>query len=134
MRVFLDANVLFTAAASPDRKSAYLVGNARRAGITLVSCSLAVEEADRNLKAKFPGRSARLGELLAMVEIAPTAVAGKCPIRLPEKDVPIFLSALKAGATRLLTGDIKDFGPFMNNPRRTGGIVIQSVSDFLRSL
>jgi len=134
MRVFLDANILFTAAVSSDGKSAYLLKNARKAGIALVTCTLALEEADRNLRAKYPAKSARLRILLARVEIMPTVISGNCTIRLPDKDIPIFLSALAAGATHLLTGDFKDFGPFMNKPGRTGGMIIQSVGEFLRSL
>jgi predicted nucleic acid-binding protein len=134
MRVFLDANILFTAAVSPDGKSAYLINNARKAEIDIVTCTLAIEEADRNLQAKFPGKTARLSGLLTRISILPTAVSGDCPIRLPDKDIPIFLSALAGGATHLLTGDFKDFGPFMNKPGRTGKIVIQSVGDFLRSI
>jgi hypothetical protein len=34
----------------------------------------------------------------------------------------------------LLTGDLKDFGPFMNEPGQTKGIVIQTVAEFLRDI
>jgi hypothetical protein len=33
-----------------------------------------------------------------------------------------------------LTGDLRDFGPFMNNPGQTRGIVIQTVAEFLKSI
>jgi hypothetical protein len=53
---------------------------------------------------------------------------------LPKKDDPIFLSALGARCTHLLTGDLKDFGRFMNAPEDTSGILIQTVAGFLSSL
>jgi hypothetical protein len=34
----------------------------------------------------------------------------------------------------LLTGDIRDFVPFMNDPGRTEGIVIRSVAELLREI
>jgi hypothetical protein len=34
----------------------------------------------------------------------------------------------------LLTGDLKDFGPFMNELGQTKGIVIQTVAEFLRDI
>ena len=44
-----------------------------------------------------------------------------CPIDLPAKDRPIFLTALRYGATHLLTGDMRHFGPFMNDASEIGG-------------
>jgi hypothetical protein len=66
--------------------------------------------------------------------VAPTALDEPCTLDLPEKDVPIFLSALGARCTRLLTGDRKDFGRFMSDPKKTSGIVIQTVAEFLSKL
>ena len=134
MRVFLDSNILFAAVQSPEGKAASIVRDAGKLRITVLTCQFAVEEATRNLKLKSPGRAGGLAPLLSRVEIVPTAGAGRCPVPLPAKDVPILLSALAIEATHLLTGDIRDFGPYMNKPSRTGGIVIQSVDDFLRSL
>lgn len=56
------------------------------------------------------------------------------PIDLPAKDQPIFLAAQAAGATHLLTGDLKHFGPHMNRPEKSGGVVIQTVADYLAGL
>ena len=55
-----------------------------------------------------------------------------CPLELLVKDAPIFESALRVTATHLLTGDLKDFGPFMNERSKTGGILIQTVGDFFK--
>ncbi|MEJ2327607.1 MAG: hypothetical protein P8Y27_17680 [Chromatiaceae bacterium] len=57
-----------------------------------------------------------------------------CPLPLSAKDRPIFEAALAGGATHLLTGDLKNFGPFMNEPGQTKGIVIQTVAEFLRDI
>lgn len=56
---------------------------------------------------------------------------GVCAVELPAKDRPIVLSAIGADCSHLLTGDLKDFGRFMNQPDKTGGVVIQTVSEFL---
>ena len=71
---------------------------------------------------------------MATVIRVPSRSGRNCPAILPEKDRPILEAAIHCKATHLLTGDIKDFGPFMNNPTLTGGVVIQTVSAFLDSL
>jgi hypothetical protein len=34
----------------------------------------------------------------------------------------------------LLTGDIKDFGPYMNDKDKSSGVLIQTVGEFLNSI
>ena len=53
------------------------------------------------------------------------------PFDLVEKDRPIFQAALSCGASHLLTGDLKHFGPIMNQPDKTLGMVVQTVAAFL---
>ena len=43
-------------------------------------------------------------------------------------------AALRANATHLLPGDLKDFGVFMNKRKKTRGVLIQSVGSFLDSV
>ena len=133
-RLFLDANVLFTAAHNPGGKAALVVEAAQCGHWRLVSSNYAVEEARRNLGRKFPGRLAELERLLVHVEVAATVrqIASSPP--LPEKDHPIFATAVAGRATHLLTGDIRDFGPCMKAPAKTGGVVIQTIAAFLRQL
>ena len=57
-----------------------------------------------------------------------------CPSSLAEKDRPIYCAAHACKADVLLTGDLRDFGPFMNQPQRTGGLLIQTVASFLDGL
>ena len=71
---------------------------------------------------------------MATVIKAPSRSGRNCPVILPEKDRPILEAAIHCKASHLLTGDIKDFGPFMNNPSLTGGVLIQTVSGFLDGL
>lgn len=56
-----------------------------------------------------------------------------CAALLPEKDRPILETAIHFKAPHPLTGDITDFGPFMDNASLTGCVVIQTVSEFLES-
>jgi len=131
VKVFLDANVLFTAAHNPKGKAALVIELAGDGHWDVVTSSFAVEEARRNLEIKFPGALDAFESLLDVVDIVPAVFDESCPIELPGKDVPIFLSALGAGCTHLLTGDKKDFGKHMNVPHETSGLVIQTVADFL---
>jgi hypothetical protein len=133
VKLFLDANVLFTAH-NPEGKSAFVIELGREGTWEVVSSRFALEEARRNLEAKFPDAVALLDRSMRSVGLVPSIIEGSCPLDLPKKDVPIFLSALGARCSHLLTGDWKDFGRFMNAPKETSGIVIQTVAEFLSSL
>jgi hypothetical protein len=52
-------------------------------------------------------------------------------IFLPEKDVPILLAALGAGASHLLTGDIRHFGPYLG--RKIEGMAVMLPGEYLRT-
>lgn len=133
-RLFLDANVLFTAAHHPQGKAAFLFQAAAGAGClpwTLLSSAYAVEEARRNLAAKFPAAMVEWPALLKRLQIVPQPAAPRLALDLPDKDQPIWAAAHAARASHLLTGDIKDFGPHMNRPADTGGVTIQTVAEYL---
>lgn len=134
MRLFLDANVLFTAAHNPAGKAALVIELGAKGKWEIVSSSYAVEEARRNIAAKFPAAEERLQELVDTVTVIPSGLGRDCPLPLPDKDRPIMESAIRAQASHLLTGDIKDFGAFMNKPKKSAGIMIQTVAEFLASL
>ena len=131
IRLFLDANVLFTAAHNPSGKAALIIDLGAQGNWEIVSCSYAIEEARRNISIKFPDYLKRFEALLTRVIRVPSRSGQMCPALLPEKDRPILEAAIQCKATHLLTGDFKDFGPFMNNPNLTGGVLIQTVSEFL---
>jgi predicted nucleic acid-binding protein len=107
MRVFLDANILFSAAQPHSRMKALLDVLTDQA--TFLTNEYAAEEARRNLTAKFPDGVKGLERLLKKCELisqlAPDVEAG-----LPLKDVPILGGAIAGQATYLLTGDERDFG------------------------
>lgn len=132
IRIFLDANVLFTAAHNPRGKAAFVVELASLSAFKLFTSSYARVEAERNLAAKYPGCLTDLLHLLESVTVVPSIdTSAKCPDNLPAKDAPIFDAAVYCHATHLLTGDVKHFGPFMNRPDLCGGMIVQTVAEFL---
>lgn len=134
IRLFLDANVLFTAAHNPSGKSAFIIELSAQGYWEVVTSNYAAEEARRNITIKFPDCLEHFETLLRSVKNVPTGVGNSCPVDLPEKDRPILEAAIQCKATHLLTGDIKDFGPYMNKPEQSGGVIIQKVADFLAGL
>ena len=107
MRVFLDANILFSGAQPHSRMRAFLLLLGRRA--ECVTNVYAVEEARRNLELKFPATLPNLDALVRKCELVP-ALTVDLKVALKEKDVPILGGAIAGAATHLLTGDERDFG------------------------
>ncbi len=131
MKLFLDANVLFTAAHNPNGKAALVIELGARGHWQLCASHYALEEAARNLERKFPDALAPLQAALGTIEICDHRSTLDYPPGLPAKDVPIFQAALAAKATHLLTGDMKDFGPLMDQPENTFGVHVLTVARFL---
>lgn len=131
MRLFLDANVLFTAAHNPKGKAALVIGLGVQGRWTLFSSTYAKEEARRNLEIKFPQCLNSLETVQNHIRFVDHQTSLVYPKGLAKKDQPIFQAALICRATHLLTGDIKDFGRFMNQPEDTFNVCIQTVADFL---
>jgi predicted nucleic acid-binding protein len=126
-RLFLDANVLFSAAYRPD---ADLLSLWKLKRATLCSSRYAVQEARFNLDDE--DQRARLTTLMQHLHLF-EPVSRELPggVSLPEKDIPILLAAIKARATHLLTGDIRHFGPHFGH--RIAGIFILLPGDYLRT-
>jgi predicted nucleic acid-binding protein len=122
LRVFLDANVLFAAAYSPDGLSALLVELGAAGRVTLLTSPLAVVEAERNLEAKRPEALPALRGIIAAVRVAgepaPADVERLTPPELSSKDRPLLAAAIAAHATHFVTGDVADFGRWMDRPAR----------------
>ena len=131
IRVFLDANVLFTAAHNPDGKAALVIELGVRDYWQLFTSDYALEEAGRNLQRKFPRLVSTPEEIRPALRISSHHGAMPELTGLAGKDQPIFQAALACKATHLLTGDIRDFGQFMHRPAKTHGIQIQTVASFL---
>jgi uncharacterized protein len=123
-RLFLDANVLFSAAYRPK---AGLFKLWKLKDAVLCSSHYALEEARINLVEEVQRRRlARLSASLHLVDAIPRELPRGVP--LPEKDVPILLAALEAEATHLITGDVRHFGPYLN--RSIEGIRILTPADY----
>ncbi len=133
MRLFLDANVIFTAACSPDGRSAGLFALASRRYCALVSSAFAVEEAVRNLRVKRPASIQQverlLGALTIQPEPGPAEVAWAIEQGLPPKDAPILAAAVLARVALLVTGDRTHFGPLLGRTLR--GVTLALPADAL---
>ena len=116
-RIFLDANVLFSAA---YRTNAGLARLWQLERVELMTSDYAAQEAALNLTEK--DQHARLAKLLEKVRMI-TEVAPLPPgVQLPKKDQPILQAALQARATHLLTGDKEHFGPYFGH--HLGGVLV----------
>ncbi len=117
-RLFLDANVLFSAAWREEAGVARLWALDE---VVLLASAYALEEARRNLGTE---RHARLEKLSVQLEIVGTLDPTALPagISLPSKDTPILGAALAGRATHLITGDLKHFGSHFG--KRLAGILV----------
>ena len=115
MRVFLDANILFSASQARSRMRAFLDSLFQHA--ECLTNAYAIEEARRNLELKFPSALPRLDLLVKKCELIPALVT-EPGVELKAKDVPILGGAIAGNATHLLTGDERDFGVFFGKTIR----------------
>jgi predicted nucleic acid-binding protein len=107
VRVFLDANVLFSAS-NAGSNIARLIDVALEKGAAVTS-DFALEEARRNVELKRPGWIRDFWRLAGQVEIVPS-VRFELSVELAEKDVPILCTAIQSGCETLATGDKRHFG------------------------
>jgi hypothetical protein len=112
MRIFLDANVLFSAAKSQGAVGALLT-LLEQYGHELCADAYVVGEARRNLRVKAPDRMSDLDSLLSRVKApsaqhADPALEGSLP--LPTKDRPVLAAAIHQRCDALVTGDRTHFG------------------------
>ena len=126
-RLFLDANILFSDAYRSDAgvQRLWTAPNSE-----LVTSDYAIEEATRNLA--DADQRERLDGLLESVEIVPARVLDpdlRGDVQLRDKDWPILSGAVAAGATHLITGDVRDFGSYFG--KEVLGILILPPSKYL---
>jgi predicted nucleic acid-binding protein len=126
-KIFLDANVLFSAA---YRSQAGLQRLWQLEGMELITSEFAAEEARRNLSDEKSRK--RLRTLLNSVRVLPRIPQAVEPpeIDLPDKDRPILLAAIHAGATHLRTGDKQHFGAYLG--RSIQGVLILPPAEYFR--
>jgi len=127
-RLFLDANILFSAAYRPQAglRRLWELGD-----VELVTSSYALEEARVNLQESI--QRERLEQLVHTIRIIASFVNRPLPegMTLPDKDRPILLAAIDVQATHLLTGDFRDFGSYYGHV--VDGVLILPPGDYLRS-
>ena len=134
IRLFLDSNVLFTAAHNPEGKASLVIELAAAGNWEVVTSAYCLAEARLNLDRKHPTALGRLSEILETLHLVRDVAGERCTLLLPGKDRPVFASAQRCKATHLLTGDRRHFGPYMNKPKDMMGIVVQAVGDFLSDI
>jgi predicted nucleic acid-binding protein len=123
VRIFLDPNILFSAARA-DGAVRQLLALIEAARHEQWAETYVVEEARRNLTAKSPGGLAALDAMTARITIVGfNAGAALSPdlFSLPEKDRPVLGSAIHHQCNILISGDRTHFGPLF-------GKIIQGVS------
>ena len=107
MRVFLDANILFSAA-MPDSFTRELLDVVWRHAKAITN-QHAWEEARRNIEYKRPHRAGALNALKPKIEFTDKFKEIIQPV-LPDKDRPIMGGAVGSRCTHLWTGDKRHFG------------------------
>lgn len=123
--MFLDANVIFSAALSREGVGAAIVELAALGFCEALSSKLACGEAERNLRAKAPDAVARWHLIVAALTITPeadTRLRQQLPRDLPDNDRAVLAAAVAARADILITGDRRHFGPLFE--RRVGGTLV----------
>jgi len=114
LKLFLDANVLFSASLSASGTAQALLVAAKAARAECVCSERAFAEAHRNLASKTPQSLPNL-ELISVpvsrvpephaAQIAAARAAGGV-----EEDAPVLGAALACGADGFVTGDLRHFG------------------------
>ncbi len=107
MRVFVDANVLFSAA-DPASATRILL-EALFSHATVVINEHVWEEARRNIELKRPSLAKRLEKLKPDLQFS----SGQTMVensQLPDKDQPVLNGAVASGCSHLWTGDKRHFG------------------------
>ncbi|MDH3209028.1 MAG: PIN domain-containing protein [Burkholderiaceae bacterium] len=126
MRIFLDANILFSAAKS-DGAVRELLACAYARGHTLCVDDYVVAEALRNLVVKGLDALTTLDALLSRLEVTPLRATELPPgvsALLPEKDRPVLAAAIRLECLALVTGDRRHFGVLYGEC--IGGVTIYS--------
>lgn len=133
MRLFLDANVLCSAAHNPRGNGRALLSLARKGMVMLHASAFAREEAARNIALKFPECPQALQDLLEHVDQVPEPHAHfletAMSVGLPRKDAPILAAAIAARVDVLVTGDKRHFGVLFG--RRIGDLLVLPPTDAL---
>ena len=113
MRIFLDANILFSAA-NPSGSIRQLLNIARGAGHECWADEHVIREAHRNLFLKQRERVADFERLLREIQCAtklPNLPLHRLEAPLPENDRRVLAAAIALECDALVSGDQTHFGP-----------------------
>jgi predicted nucleic acid-binding protein len=126
VRIFLDANILFSAAKS-DGAVRELLRRLLESGHALVADGYVLAEARHNLLAKGPASLAALDALTSVLDLQRHAAGDPDRpevARLPPKDRPVLAAAIALRCDVLLTGDRRDFAAGFG--RSFAGVVVHA--------
>ena len=122
MRVFLDANILFSAS-NTQSKTAIILRLLFNKNHDVVTSSHVWKETQRNLGTKCPDYLSGL-EIIRGRVITVDNIGTLLDVVCEEKDKPVFAGAIGAGCTHLWTGDKAHFGKFFG--RKVQGVMVVS--------
>ena len=134
MRVFLDANIMFSAAKSDGAVRALLWLIAAQ-GHELVADEYVVAEARRNLLSKGAAAMEGFEELLRHIEVAPfraTRLPHDLAALIADKDRPVMAAAIRLRCDVLVTGDSTHFGGLYGTVRH--GVAVHSPRSLAEAL
>jgi len=114
MRVFLDANIFFAAARSPEGGSSFILELAKKKKLEVYTAMQALLETERNIKNKLGDyylNRHHQNILEIKVRIQPINIKEVIKLKeiIPEKDIPILSGAILSGSQALITLDKKHF-------------------------
>ena len=136
MRLFLDANILFSAAYRDGSPALLLFELAAADRCNVLTSAFAWDEAHRNIALKCPQRTAILDALRGQRDYAPvpdaSAIATAAKQGLPDNDAPILAAARVAELDILVTGDRTHFGHLYR--KAVGGVQVLTLKDTLAHL
>lgn len=134
MRIFLDANILFSAAKS-DGAIRFLITSLLKKKYDLRINAFVKEEAERNLRAKDPVALCYFHELVLRLTISSLVYFKPLPkvaAYLPAKDQPVLQAALHDRCDILLTGDRTHFGRLYG--QKIGSLIVHSPSSLANAI
>ena len=134
MRVFLDANILYSAAKA-DGAIRRLLAMLLAAGHECWADLYVAEEARRNLARTGPEALVALESLLGRIRMTARLASGAYPaadVALADRDRPVLAAAIHIGCDALLTGDRTHFGALYGTTVR--GVVVHSPQSLAEAL
>jgi predicted nucleic acid-binding protein len=133
MRIFLDANILFSAAKS-EGAVRRLLALLLDAGHECWVDGFVLAEARRNLVAKAPAGIEWLDSILVRLRVGEkqVEVTGQGELPLSEKDRPVLAAAIRHRCQALVTGDRRHFGPLFGETLK--GVTIHSPRSLAEAL